>query len=139
MFIRNIRLNGLHLDKNVEGVWMNKQRDILIERLEQKLMERDQVIAEMIRPPSAPESGESGESGDRIAALEVQVRELKTDVHALLNELLYQKTILKELQQGNAPKHKERGINQSTEYIIAESTPGAHSSRNRQSDVIVVE
>lgn len=136
MFIRNIRLNGLHLDKNVEGVWMNKQRDILIERLEQKLMERDQAIAEMTRSPSAPESGESG---DRIAALEAQVQELKTDVHALLNELLYQKTILKELQQGNAPQHTERGINQSTEYIIAESTPSAHSSRNRQSDVIVVE
>lgn len=133
MFIRNILLNGLHLDKNVEGVWMNKQRDILIERLEQKLMERDQAIAEMVRAPSAPESG------DRIAALEAQVRELKTDVHALLNELLYQKTILKELQQGNAPQHTERGINQSTEYIIAESTPSAHSSRNRQSDVIVVE
>lgn len=133
MFIRNILLNGLHLDKNVEGVWMNKQRDILIERLEQKLMERDQAIAEMSRAPSAPESG------DRIAALEAQVRELKTDVHALLNELLYQKTILKELQQGNAPQHTERGINQSTEYIIAESTPSAHSSRNRQSDVIVVE
>lgn len=133
MFMRNIQLNGLHLDKNVEGVWMNKQRDILIERLEQKLMERDQAIAEMTRSPSAPESG------DRIDALEAQVRELKTDVHALLNELLYQKTILKELQQGNAPQHTERGINQSTEYIIAESTPSAHSSRNRQSDVIVVE
>ena len=112
---------------------MNKQRDILIERLEHKLMERDQVIAEMTRAPSAPESG------DRVAALEVQVRELKTDMHALLNELLYQKTILKELQLGNSPKHKERGINQSTEYIIAESTPSAHSSYNRQSDVIVVE
>jgi len=112
---------------------MNKQRDILIERLEQKLMERDQVIAEMTQSPPVPESS------DRITALEAQVRELKTDVHALLNELLYQKTILKELQQGNAPKHKEREINQSTEYIIAESTPGAHSSYNRQSEVIVVE
>lgn len=112
---------------------MNKQRDILIERLEQKLMERDQAIAEMARAPPAPESG------DRIDALEAQVRELKTDVHALLNELLYQKTILKELQQGNAPKHNERGINQSTEYIIAESTPSAHSSHNQPSDVIVVE
>ncbi|MCK4811667.1 MAG: hypothetical protein KAS74_05290, partial [Methanosarcinales archaeon] len=99
MFIRNIRLNGLHLDKNVEGVWMNKQRDVLIERLEQKLMARAKTIAEMARSPSAPESG------DRIAALEAQVRELKTDVHALLNELLYQKTIIKELQQGDDSKH----------------------------------
>ncbi|MEA1905393.1 MAG: hypothetical protein U9N12_00365 [Euryarchaeota archaeon] len=112
---------------------MNKQRDILIERLEQKLMARDTTIAEMARSPSAPESG------DRIAALEAQVRELKTDVHALLNELLYQKTILKELQQGDTTKHKEREINPSTEYIIAESTISAHSRHNRQSDVIVVE
>ncbi len=133
MFIRNIRLNGLYLDKNVEGVWMNKQRDILIERLEQKLMARDKTIAEMVRSPSAPESG------DRIAALEVQVRELKTDVHALLNELLYQKTIIKELQQGDDSKHKERGINRSTEYIIAESTLKAYPGHDRQSDVIVVE
>ncbi len=131
MFIRNIRLNGLHLDKNVEGVWMNKQRDILIERLEHKLMERDQVIAEMARPPSVAD--------DRIAALEAQVRELKTDVHALLNELLYQKTIIKELQQGGTLDRREPGVNRSTEYIIAESTLKAYPGQDRQSDVIVVE
>ncbi len=112
---------------------MNKQRDVLIERLEQKLMARDKTIAEMVRSPSAPESG------DRIAALEAQVRELKTDVHALLNELLYQKTIIKELQQGDDSKHKERGINRSTEYIIAESTLKAYPGHERQSEVIVVE
>ncbi len=129
--MRNIRLNGLHLDKNAEGVWMNKQRDILIERLEQKLMERDQVIAEMARPQSV--------SDDRIVALEAQVRELKTDVHALLNELLYQKTIIEELQQGGTSGQIKRGVNRSTEYIIAENTPGAYPGNTGQSDVIVVE
>lgn len=110
---------------------MNKQRDILIERLEQKLMERDQVIAEMARPQSV--------SDDRIVALEAQVRELKTDVNALLNELLYQKTIIKELQQGETLDPRERGVNRSTEYIVAENTSGAYPGNAGQSDVIVVE
>ncbi len=110
---------------------MNKQRDILIERLEQKLMERDQVIAKMARPQSV--------SDDRIVALEAQVRELKTDVHALLNELIYQKTIINELQQGGTLDQRERGVNRSTEYIVAENTPGAYQGNAGQSDVIVVE
>lgn len=110
---------------------MNKQRDILIERLEQKLMERDQMIAEMVRSQSVPE--------DRIVALEAQVRELKTDVHALLDEVLYQKTVIKELQQAGTLDKRERGVNRSTEYIIAENTPRTHPGHDRQSDVIVVE
>lgn len=135
MSIQNIILAGLFQNKKMERVWMDKQRDIIIERLEQKLKERDQVIAEMV--------GSTSVDVERIVLLETKVKELKEDMHGILDELLYQKAIIEEMQQKleSNPKNR-RNIRNSrnsghTEYIIAESTPKAHSERGEQGEVII--
>jgi len=114
---------------------MDKQRDIIIERLEQKLKERDQVIVEMV--------GSTSVDVGRIVLLETRVKELKEDMHGILDELLYQKAIIGEMQQKleSNPKNR-RNIrndrnNGHTEYIIAESTPTSHSERSGQDDAII--
>ena len=109
---------------------MDKQRDILIERLEEKVKARDHTITEMAKSPSMDE--------DRVAALEVAVKELKGSMAGILDELLYQRSLIEEMQQKDAPDPKERKEIESTEYIIAENTPGAHRGRGKEDDIIVV-
>ncbi len=135
MSIQKIKLAGLFQNKKMERVWMDKQRDIIIERLEQKLKERDQVIVEMV--------GSTSVDVGRIVLLETRVKELKEDMHGILDELLYQKAIIGEMQQKleSNPKNR-RNIrndrnNGHTEYIIAESTPTSHSERSGQDDAII--
>jgi predicted Zn-dependent protease len=109
---------------------MDKQRDILIERLEEKVKARDHTIAEMARSPPVAE--------DRIAALEATVKELKGSVTGMLDELLYQKSLIEEMQQKDAPDPKEEKKIESTEYIIAENTPETYRGRGKEDDIIVV-
>ncbi|KAF5415366.1 MAG: hypothetical protein C5S48_06090 [Candidatus Methanogaster sp.] len=108
---------------------MDKQRDILIERLEEKVKDRDHTIAEMAKSPHAGE--------DRIAALEVAVKELKGSMAGILDELLYQRSLIEELQKKDAPAPEEEKID-STEYIIAENTPETYRARGKGDDIIVV-
>ena len=109
---------------------MDKQRDILIERLEQKLKERDQRIAEMAKSPPVVE--------DRITALEMEVKELKDFVYGILDELLYQKSVIDEMGQKDAPIPEGKGDIESTEYIIAENAPEMHSEHDGQDDSIII-
>ncbi len=109
---------------------MHKQRDILIERLEEKVKARDHTIAEMAKSPSV--------AGDRIAALEMTVKELKDGMAGILDELLYQKSLIDEMQQKEAPDPEEAEEIESTEYIIAENTPETYHGRGRKDDIIVV-
>lgn len=109
---------------------MHKQRDILIERLEQKVKARDHTIAEMAKSPPV--------AGDRIAALEVTVKELKDGMAGILDELLYQRSLIDEMQQKDAPDPEEEKEIESTEYIIAENTPETCQGRGRKDDIIVV-
>ena len=109
---------------------MDKQRDILIERLEEKVKARDHTIAEMAKSPPVAE--------DRIAALEVTVKELKGGMAGILDELLYQKSLIDEMQRNDAPAPEEAEEIESTEYIIAENTPETYPGRGRKDDIIVV-
>jgi len=109
---------------------MDKQRDILIERLEEKVKARDHTIAEMAKSPHVAE--------DRIAALEVTVKELKGSMAGILDELLYQRSLIEEMQQKDAPDLEERKEIESTEYIIAENTPETYRGRGKEDDIIVV-
>jgi len=109
---------------------MDKQRDILIERLEHKVKARDHTIAEMAKSPHAAE--------DRIAALEMTVKELKDGMAGILDELLYQKSLIDEMQQKEASDPEEAEEIESTEYIIAENTPEPYPGRGRKDDIIVV-
>ncbi|MEA3282343.1 MAG: hypothetical protein U9Q68_07245 [Euryarchaeota archaeon] len=109
---------------------MDKQRDILIERLEEKVKDRDHAIAEMAKSPHVAE--------DRIAALEVTVKELKGSMAGILDELLYQRSLIEELQQKDAPDPEEEKEIDSTEYIIAENTPETYRARGKGDDIIVV-
>lgn len=111
---------------------MDKQRDIIIERLEQKLKERDRIIAEMPQPYSVM-------AEDRIAALETKVKELKEGMHGILDELLYQKTIIEEIQQEISPNPKGHRDIISSEYIIAGNTSKVHSGCGKQAEIIVAE
>ena len=109
---------------------MDKQRDILIERLEQKVKDRDHTITEMAKSPPVAE--------DRIVALEMAVKELKNGMAGILDELLYQKSLIDEMQQKDAPDPEEEKEIESTEYIIAENTPRTHHGRGGTDDIIVV-
>ena len=109
---------------------MDKQRDILIERLEQKVKDRDHTITEMAKSPPVAE--------DRIVALEMAVKELKNGMAGILDELLYQKSLIDEMQQKDAPDPEEEKEIGSTEYIIAENTPETYPGRGRKDDSIVV-
>ena len=109
---------------------MDKQRDILIERLEQKVKDRDHTITEMANSSPVAE--------DRIAALERTVKELKDGMAGILDELLYQKSLIDEMQQKDAPDPEEEKEIESTEYIIAENTPETYQGRGRKDDIIVV-
>ena len=109
---------------------MDKQRDILIERLEEKVKARDHTIAEMAKSPPVAE--------DRIAALETTVKELKGGMAGILDELLYQRSLIDEMQQKDVPDPEERKEIESTEYIIAENTPETYQGRGRKDDIIVV-
>ena len=109
---------------------MDKQRDILIERLEEKVKARDHTIAEMAKSPHVAE--------DRIAALEVTVKELKGSMAGILDELLYQRSLIEEMQQKDAPDPEEEKKIESTEYIIAENTPETYRGRGKEDDIIVV-
>ena len=109
---------------------MDKQRDILIERLEQKLKERDQRIAEMVKSPPVAE--------DRITALEMEVKELKDFVYGILDELLYQKSVIDEMGQKGVSIPEEQGDIESTEYIIAENAPEMHSEYDGRDDSIII-
>lgn len=118
---------------------MDKQRDILIERLEQKLVERDRTIAEMSKPSPAtpPPAIASSAVEDRITTLEGTVMELKKEVHGLLDELLYQKTVISEMQQKSESGQKNRRNIKSAEYIVAESTSEARSGYDEQDGIII--
>lgn len=109
---------------------MDKQRDILIERLEQKVKDRDHTIAGMVKSSPVAE--------DRIAALEMAVKELKGSMAGILDELLYQKSLIDEMQQKDAADPEEKKEIDSTEYIIAENTPETYQGRGRKDDIIVV-
>jgi len=109
---------------------MDKQRDILIERLEEKVKARDHTITEMAKSSPVAE--------DRIAALEVTVKELKGSMAGLLDELLYQRSLIDEMQQKDTPNPEEEKEIESTEYIIAENTPRTHHGRGGTDDIIVV-
>ncbi len=109
---------------------MDKQRDILIERLEQKVMDRDHTIAEMAKSSPVAE--------DRIAALEVTVKELKGGMAGILDELLYQRSLIDEMRQKDTPDPEEEKEIESAEYIIAENTPETYQGRRRKDDIIVV-
>jgi uncharacterized coiled-coil protein SlyX len=109
---------------------MDKQRDILIERLEEKVKARDHTIAEMAKSPPVAE--------DRIAALEVTVKELKDGMAGILDELLYQRSLIDEMQQKDTPDPEEEKEIESTEYIIAENTRETYQGRGRKDDIIVV-
>ncbi len=109
---------------------MDKQRDILIERLEQKVKDRDHTITEMTKSSPVAE--------DRIAALEVTVKELKGSMAGILDELLYQKSLIDEMQRKDAPDPEEEKEIEATEYIIAENTPETYRGRGRNDDIIVV-
>ncbi|MEA1896000.1 MAG: hypothetical protein U9N36_12575 [Euryarchaeota archaeon] len=109
---------------------MDKQRDILIERLEEKVKARDHTIAEIARSPPVAE--------DRIAAIEATVKELKVSMAGILDELLYQRSLIEDLQQKDAPDPKEEKEIESTEYIIAENTPATHRGHGKGDDIIVV-
>ncbi|PXF58267.1 MAG: hypothetical protein C4B59_13595 [Candidatus Methanogaster sp.] len=109
---------------------MDKQRDILIERLEEKVKDRDHTIAEMAKSPPVAE--------DRIAALEMTVKELKGSVAGILDELLYQRSLIEDMQQKDAPDPEEKKEIESTEYIIAENTPETYRGRGKEDDIIVV-
>jgi len=114
---------------------MDKQRDILIERLEQKLKERDQRIAEMVKSPPV---AEDRVAEDRITALEMEVKELKDFVYGILDELLYQKSVIDEMEQKDVSIPEDKGDIESTEYIIAENTPEMRSEYGRQDDSILI-
>ena len=114
---------------------MDKQRDILIERLEQKLVERDRTIAEMSKPSSASSAASAVE--DRITTLEGTVMELKKEVRGMLDELLYQKTVISEMQQRIESGQKSRRNVKSAEYIVAESTSEAHSGYDERDGIII--
>lgn len=116
---------------------MDKQRDILIERLEQKLVERDRTIAEMSKPSSAKPSSAASAVEDRITTLEGTVMELKKEVRGMLDELLYQKTVISEMQQRIESGQKSRRNVKSAEYIVAESTSEAHSGYDEQDGIII--
>ncbi|MCD6207838.1 MAG: hypothetical protein J7J06_07615 [Methanosarcinales archaeon] len=118
---------------------MDKQRDILIERLEQKLVERDRTIAEMSKPSSATATASSAASAveDRITTLEGTVMELKKEVRGMLDELLYQKTVISEMQQRIESGQKSRRNVKSAEYIVAESTSEAHSGYDERDGIII--
>ena len=109
---------------------MDKQRDILIERLEEKVKARDHTITEMAKSPSVAE--------DRIAALEATVKELKGSIAGILDELLYQRSLIEEMQQKDTPDPDEGGEIESTEYIIAENTSETYRGRGKEDDIIVV-
>jgi len=109
---------------------MDKQRDILIERLEHKLKERDHTIAGMTKSSPVAE--------DRIAALEMAMKELKDGMTGILDELLYQRSLIDEMQQKDTPDPEEGKEIESTEYIIAENTPETYQGRGRKDDIIVV-
>ncbi len=109
---------------------MDKQRDILIERLEQKVKDRDHTIADMAKSSPVAE--------DRIASLEATVKELKGSIAGILDELLYQRSLIDEMQQKDTPDPKEEEEIDSTEYIIAENTPETYQGRGRKGDSIVV-
>ncbi len=109
---------------------MDKQRDILIERLEQKVKDRDHTITEMAKSSPGAE--------DRIAALEMTVKELKGGMAGILDELLYQRSLIDEMKQKDAPDPEEKKEIESTEYIIAENTPETYQGRGRKDDIIVV-
>lgn len=109
---------------------MDKQRDILIERLEEKVKARDHTIAEMAKSPPVAE--------DRIAALEMTVKELKDGMAGILDELLYQRSLIDEMQQKDTPDPEEEKEIESTEYIIAENTRETYQGRGRKDDIIVV-
>ncbi|RLG29483.1 hypothetical protein DRO03_07175 [Methanosarcinales archaeon] len=109
---------------------MDKQRDILIERLEEKVKARDHTIAEMAKSPPVTE--------DRIAALEATVKELKGSIAGILDELLYQRSLIEEMQQKDTPDPEEKKEIDSTEYIIAENTPETYRGRGKEDDIIVV-
>ncbi|HDJ38554.1 MAG TPA: hypothetical protein ENF24_05160 [Methanosarcinales archaeon] len=116
---------------------MDKQRDILIERLEQKLVERDRTIAEMSKPSSATASSAASAVEDRITTLEGTVMELKKEVRGMLDELLYQKTVISEMQQRIESGQKSRRNVKSAEYIVAESTSEAHSGYDERDGIII--
>ena len=109
---------------------MDKQRDILIERLEEKVKARDHTIAEMARSPPVAE--------DQIVALEMTVKELKGSMAGILDELLYQRSLIEEMQQKDTPDPEEKKEIDSTEYIIAENTPETYRGRGKEDDIIVV-
>ncbi|MHC1569583.1 MAG: hypothetical protein ACXQTA_00995 [Candidatus Syntropharchaeales archaeon] len=108
---------------------MDKQRDILIERLEQQLKERDQMITEMAK--SSPVTG------DRIAALEREVKELREDMRGILNELLDQKAIIEEIQHKKSSTPKRYRDVGPAEYIVAENTPEMNPERDEKGEIIV--
>lgn len=109
---------------------MDKQRDILIERLEQKLKQRDQRIAEMEKSPPVAE--------DRITALEMEVKELKDFVYGILDELLYQKSVIDGMGQKDATDPEEEREIESAEYIIAENAPEMRSEYDGRDDSIII-
>jgi hypothetical protein len=109
---------------------MDKQRDILIERLEEKVKARDHTIAEMAESSPVAE--------DRIAALEMTVKELKDGMAGILDELLYQRSLIDEMQQKDTPDPEEEKEIESTEYIIAENIRETYQGRGRKDDIIVV-
>ncbi|KAF5417208.1 MAG: hypothetical protein C5S49_03760 [Candidatus Methanogaster sp.] len=109
---------------------MDKQRDILIERLEQKVKDRDHTIADVAKSSHIDE--------DRISALEATVKELKGSISGILDELLYQRSLIDEMPQKGTPDPKEEEEIDHTEYIIAENTPETYQGRGRKDDIIVV-
>ncbi len=108
---------------------MDKQRDILIERLEQQLKERDRMITEM--PKSSPVTD------NRIAALEREVKELKEDMRGILNELIDQKVIIKEIQNKKSSNPKRHRDTISDAYIVAGNAPETHPERDEKGKIII--
>ena len=66
------------------------------------------------------------------------VKELKDFVYGILDELLYQKSVIDEMGQKDVPIPEGKGDIESTEYIIAENTPEMHSEHDGQDDSIII-
>jgi len=63
--------------------------------------------------------------------------ELKKEVRGMLDELLYQKTVISEMQQRIESGQKSRRNVKSAEYIVAESTSEAHSGYDERDGIII--
>lgn len=90
---------------------MNAQRDIIIERLEQKLREKEKEVKNVrdslkneVLTELRAELESSQELLEKIIRLEKRVAQVDGQLEGVMNELLDQKAILKELRASSPPE-----------------------------------